>query len=95
MTREAGKAIPPVDLSKGRARFPWRDWFGRKELVLVRGYHWKGLAGSFTITLRKAAAIHNKRVSIRVLADGEVLDVRVFDRPPAKSRRPTKPRGKP
>lgn len=70
--------LPPVDLANVRARFPWKKWFARKTLVLIRGTHWKGLAGSFTVTIRKAAALHGKRLAIRVLADGEVLHVTVL-----------------
>lgn len=78
---------PPA--AKFSRRYPWKEWFARKDFILVRGKEFDRtiLPHTFAQMVRNAAAYpsHNVRVKIRII-DDNTIEVRVFKVLPRKAR---------
>jgi hypothetical protein len=63
-------------LERGRPRkYPWDEWLGRPETVLVRGVHYHCSQSTMTQNIRCAAS--HRKVRVRLVDTGTEIWIRV------------------
>lgn len=64
-------------------KYPWREWFARTPLVLLRGRDFKGLPHGMARTAIQAAARHGLRVSTMIGENTVTVHIRGRIDPPS------------
>lgn len=61
-----------------KIRYPWEEWFRKKNFVLRRGVDYTGRTYAMAQQVRNAASKNNTRVSIKIYDEYEYLRVQVM-----------------
>lgn len=56
-------------------RYPWRNWFGKKRMVLVRGTHYHCLSHGMAGMVRNTARRYGVTVSVSVADNSVTFEV--------------------